>query len=58
MKQKLTLTENYRGFEADTEFECIAEYGSWHLAAAKLETVDSTSRIEVTEDELKTYFAA
>jgi hypothetical protein len=58
MRPKLTLTKPYRGFDAETEFECVAEYGSWHPAAAKLETLDQTSRIEVTKHELETYFAA
>lgn len=58
MNTKLTLKQNYRGFDADTEFERVAEYGSWHPAAAKLETLDSTARIEVTQHELETYFAA
>ncbi|WP_192918639.1 hypothetical protein [Salinigranum salinum] len=58
MRPKLTLTKHYRGFDAETEFQRVAEYGSWHPAAAKLETVDHTGRIEVTKHELETYFAA
>ncbi|WP_161569870.1 hypothetical protein [Salinigranum halophilum] len=55
---KITLQKDYRGFEADTEFERVAEYGSWHVSAAKLETIDSTRRLEVTDEELTQFFAA
>ena len=56
---KFTLSKPYRGFDAETEFEQVVKYGSWHLAAAKLEAVDgSDRRIEVTTDELKQHFAA
>lgn len=56
--KKITLQKDHRGFDADTEFERVAEYGSWHVSAAKLETVDSTRRIEVTDEELAQFFAA
>jgi hypothetical protein len=55
---KITLQKDYRGFEADTEFEQVATYGGWHVLSAKLETVDSTRRIEVTDEELTQFFAA
>jgi hypothetical protein len=54
----ITLRRDHRGFESDTEFEYVARYGSWHVSAAKLETTDSTRRIEVTADELEQFFAA
>lgn len=56
---KVTLNKPYRGFDAATDFERVATYGSWHLAAAKLAAADGSYRhIEVTNDELKQYFAA
>lgn len=58
MNRRLTLTREYRGFDADTQFDRIATYGSWHPASAKLETVDSARRIEVTAEELAQFFAA
>lgn len=54
-----TLRKPYRGFDAETEFRQVAQYGSWHLAAAKLEAADGSDRhIEVTTDELEQHFAA
>ncbi|WP_318567185.1 hypothetical protein [Salinigranum marinum] len=59
MGPRITLSKPYRGFDAETEFERIATYGGWHLAAAKLEAADgSDRRIEVTAGELKQHFAA
>ncbi len=58
MNHGLTLTRDYRGFDAGTEFDRVATYDSWHVSTAKLETVDSTRRIEVTADELAQFFAA
>ena len=59
MGTNVTLTRPYRGFDAETEFERIATYGHWHLAAAKYEALDGTyRRIEVTDDELRQHFAA
>jgi hypothetical protein len=58
VNRKLTLTRDYRGFDAGTEFDRVATYNSWHVSAAKLETVDSTRRLEVTADELEEFFAA
>jgi hypothetical protein len=58
VKRIITLRKAHRGFDAETEFEQVARYGSWHPAAAKLETTDSRYRIEVTRDELEQFFAA
>lgn len=54
----ITLNKHYRGFEEGTEFDCVAEYGSWHVASAKLETRDGARRLEVTDQELQQFFAA
>jgi hypothetical protein len=58
VNRKLTLTRDHRGFDAGTEFDRVATYDSWHVSAAKLETVDSARRLEVTADELAEFFAA
>lgn len=58
MKQTVTLHTAHRGFDADTEFDRIARYGSWHPAAVKLETTDGRRRIEVTRTEFEQFFAA
>jgi hypothetical protein len=59
MGTKVTLCTTYRGFEAGTEFERVATYGSWHPASAKLEARDGSYRhIEVTTDQLEQHFAA
>jgi hypothetical protein len=56
--QTYSLQRAHRGFDEDTEFRRIATYGGWHPAAAKLETADETYRIEVTDEELRQFFAA
>lgn len=58
MNRRLTLTRDYRGFEAGTEFDRVATYDHWHVSTAKLETVDSARRLEVTAKELAELFAA
>ena len=59
MGMNYILSKPYRGFDAETEFRQVAQYGSWHLAAAKLEAADgSDRRIEVTTGELEQHFAA
>lgn len=58
VKRTITLHTPHRGFDAETEFEQIARYGSWHPARAKLETTDGEYRIEVTAEELRQFFAA
>jgi hypothetical protein len=58
VNRTITLHTPHRGFDAETEFEQIARYGSWHPARAKLETTDGQYRIEVTAEELRQFFAA
>jgi hypothetical protein len=56
MNQHLILVEDHRGYRAGTPFTCVATYGNWHVAAAKLEVTHGTDRIEVSEEELDRLF--
>lgn len=56
MGRVFTLREDYEGYRAQTRFRHVAQYGSWHVAAAKLEPVHGLGRLEVTEAELERLF--